>query len=182
MHDVMLAKCAECLGLRKAFPQELSGFYAPEEMQYGTEQEPAQHQEGSRAAQQQVVEKKLAEMKPQPVPTVAEEPAGLTDIYAAMKDYASTVNTIGQFKKDIIELTGEDREYYNILAHNGGMTHSNDIKGRTKKQLKAAVKALFEFTESLRYVYNAAPPIGTDDSDVPSLFVEQPAADAGYPE
>ena len=82
MPDLMIAKCAEALALRRAFPNDLSGIYVEEEMQAIDEasQQASQGEEPKTAAPKRAASKAKAAAKPKaeaPGEAAAKTPAAV---------------------------------------------------------------------------------------------------------
>jgi len=147
-----LAKCAESLGLRKAFPRDLSGMYTREEMQQ------ADSERGSKEAQQDVAQNRIKELSAPkhgpgamspvaiPDPTYEQRHTALIleanevlDAPAEMKPAAATkpksimsfaaLKEWGDLKKELRTLTGADAIYYGALKAKG-YDHANEIANK----------------------------------------------------
>lgn len=123
MPDVMLAKCAEALALRKAFPQDLSGLYTDDEMNQADEPikpKPLKVVEN-------VAEVIVAEKKPFPSPD--------NDVILKQIEDAESIQQLVELR------TAMGQILQDTLVYNGEPIKVIDFMAKRANELKANVKS-----------------------------------------
>jgi phage recombination protein Bet len=131
MPDIMIAKCAESLALRKAFPQELSGLYTTEEMGQ---------------SDHAIVDAEVKEIKP-PLPT-GDRPYTPEELLERLQVMANsfsgktcTDNERTSVRINLASMAGGEEQYHTLLSYLTGHPHIADVNSENVLALKKWIHA-----------------------------------------
>ena len=131
MPAAQLAKCAEALALRKAFPEELSGLYASEEMGQADNETPM----------------------PAPAPGEQDAPDPVKLMWSTMRSIKEVCQVFSELKAQMLKVMGPGglTEYYRILHEfGGGAEHANQLRQKAARRTSWAMWSAIEQAEALR--------------------------------
>lgn len=173
-----LAKCAEALALRKAFPRELSGVYTRDEMAQAdnSPSEPINtgaHPIGTQAAADHVRDQKLANPPAPPKDADADVPKPVAEIWTRMgTKRAAIVQEFEGLKFSLEEALGHDagvKVFAEVLHKHGGLDPANPS---SVAMSRTAIWALWNEIQKAHEGFKA-----TDDDLPTELFEHAPAAE-----
>lgn len=129
-----LAKCAEALALRKAFPEELSGLYTNDEMGQADPHPPATTPPGDNGDD------------------MTDVPDGVKLMWSTMRGIKEVCEVFANLKARMMQVMGAagQAEYYRILRESGNAAHANELKQRAARRTSWAMWQAIEQAEELR--------------------------------